>query len=145
LGRPFLFPQNDTACRQSWIAEKWKSMRGLSAVDGGAGSGIQILDEIKHFGAGADFLVRAAAGFPGRKSPARQRRYFRLRPALRPERAAQIALQGCASAAIRNCTNQEQPNARETKGDISNEVRQGAFLKRFDVIQKQFAIIPRLR
>ena len=52
-------------------------------------------------------------------------------PALRPKRAAQTAAQGFAPADTPTNT------ANQKKGDTSNEVRKGTFLKRFDIRKKK--------
>ena len=49
-------------------------------------------------------------------------------PPLRPKRAAQTAAQGFAPADSPTTT------ANQKKGDTSNEVRKGTFLKRLDIV-----------
>src|SRR6266481_4356257 len=51
-------------------------------------------------------------------------------PPLRPKRAAQTAAQGCAPAVAPMTT------AKQKKGDTSNEVKRGTFLKRLDRVAR---------
>jgi hypothetical protein len=56
---------------------------------------------------------------------------FGFRPALRPKRSALRAPQGSAPAGTRKKHQQQQPNS--FRGDTSNELRKGTFLKSFDM------------